>query len=125
MLSLTSVMHYLHFSNEDLPCFLIQPLVVPVWVEILQLLGHPVVLPHPHGVVHCQARLFIGSGITLQKLVNIHIMQGNAIFPHLLENTFCPVFSECSRQSHILLLLLLQCLEEEVLYLRPVDSCMF
>lgn len=53
--------HVLILRDDNLPGLLVEPLVVPVGVEVGQLLGQSVVLPHPDSVEHSQARLLINS----------------------------------------------------------------
>ena len=54
----------LHLSYDDLPGLLVESLVVPVCVEVGELLGQSVVFPHPDSVEHSQTRLFVGARIT-------------------------------------------------------------
>ena len=54
----------LHFSNIDLPGLLIEPLVIPVGVEVRQFPGQSVVLTDPDGVESGQAWLLVRTGVT-------------------------------------------------------------
>ena len=53
----------LHLGHHDPPGLLVESLVVPVRVEVAQLLGQSVVFPHPHSVEHSQTRLLVGARI--------------------------------------------------------------
>ena len=46
------------------PGLLVKSLVVPVRVEVGELLGQSVVFPHPDSVEHSQTRLLVGAGIS-------------------------------------------------------------
>ena len=59
-----NLLNYLILRYDDLPRLLVDPLVVPVRVEVAELLGEPVVFPHPHSVEHSQTRLLIGARIS-------------------------------------------------------------
>ena len=54
---------HLILSDNNLPGLLVESLVVPVRVEVAELLGQSVVFPHPHSVEHSQTRLFVGARI--------------------------------------------------------------
>ena len=62
---------YLHLSNLNPSGLLVKSLVLPVRVEVGQLLGDPVVLPHPDGVVDRQAGLLVGPRVTLARIMVI------------------------------------------------------
>ena len=51
-------------SNDNLPGLLIQSLVIPVRVEVVELLGNSVVFSHPNSVENCQSRLFVHTIVT-------------------------------------------------------------
>ena len=57
----------LHLCDVDFPGLLVKPLIVPVWVEVRQLLGQSVVFSHPHGVESSQTGLLVGSSISCAK----------------------------------------------------------
>ena len=53
----------LHLADEDAARFLVQPLVVPVRIEVGQLFGQAVVLAHEDGVRHGQTGLLVGARV--------------------------------------------------------------
>lgn len=53
--------HVLILSDDNLPGLLVKPLVVPVGVEVGQLLCKSVMFSHPDSVKHRQPWLFINS----------------------------------------------------------------
>ena len=55
---------HLYLGDDDPPGLLVEPLIVPVWVEEGKVAGKPVVLPHPHRVVHSQPRLLVTAAVT-------------------------------------------------------------
>ena len=59
----------LNLRDDDPPGLLVEPLVVPVRVEVGEVAGEPVVLPHPHRVVHSQPRLLVNTVITCQIMI--------------------------------------------------------
>ena len=58
----------LHLCDLDPPGLLVEPLVLPVRVEVVQLGGQPVVFPHPHRVVDRQARLLVRSAVACKEI---------------------------------------------------------
>ena len=54
----------LNLCDDDPPGLLVEPLIVPVRVEEGEVAGEPVVLPHPHRVVHSQSGLLITAAVT-------------------------------------------------------------
>ena len=55
---------HLILSDDNLPGLLVKSLIVPVRVEVAELLGQPGVFPHPDSVEHSQTRLLVGAGIS-------------------------------------------------------------
>ena len=55
---------HLYLGDDDPSGLLVEPLIVPVWVEEGKVVGEPVVLPHPHRVVHSQPRLLVTAAVT-------------------------------------------------------------
>ena len=53
----------LNLCDDDPPGLLVEPLVVPVRVEVGEVAGEPVVLPHPHRVVHSQPGLLVTAAV--------------------------------------------------------------
>lgn len=58
------VRYVLHYSAHNASAFLENLLVVPVWIQDGQLVGHLVVLSQKDGVHHRQLQLFVGTIIT-------------------------------------------------------------
>ena len=56
--------NYLILGYDDLPGLLVQPLVVPVGVEVGELLGESVVFPDPDRVEDSKTRLFVSSRVS-------------------------------------------------------------
>ena len=61
----------LHLSNDNLPCFLIESLIIPVWIEVRQFLGQSVMFSHPNCVVDSQSWLFIAAAVTSLETFSI------------------------------------------------------
>ena len=55
--------NYLILGYDDLPGLLVQPLVVPVGVEVGELLGESVVFPDPDRVVDSEAGLLVTPAV--------------------------------------------------------------
>ena len=55
---------HLYLGDDDPPGLLVEPLVIPVRVEECKEAGEPVVLPHPHRVVHSQPGLLVTAAVT-------------------------------------------------------------
>ena len=53
----------LQLCNKNPPGLLVELLIVPVRVEVAELLGQSVVFPHPDSVEHSQTRLLVGARI--------------------------------------------------------------
>ena len=55
---------HLYLGYDDPPGLLVQPLVVPVGVEVGELLGESVVFPDPDRVEDSKTRLFVSSRVS-------------------------------------------------------------
>ena len=64
-----NLLNYLILRYDDLPRLLVDPLVVPVRVEVGELLGQSVVFPHPDSVEHSQTRLLVTATVSCKTLI--------------------------------------------------------
>ena len=58
---------HLILSDNNLPGLLVESLVVPVRVEVAELLGQSVVFPHPDSVEHGQTRLLVTATVSCKS----------------------------------------------------------